>query len=426
MKNFKLILLTCFCLFLSTVSCDKEPVLSQNQDTPNVIQARANAAAKARKDIDKAFLNYDFSKYKIIPMWDLAVVAKNKKSVEVPYLIDGKMIMPVFSKNLKGRQRLLLTLEKSKVSVMIVQYFPNTEFKGNIREIYAENFQQKKFNGKIVFQTLGIDKMYIWILKNGKVEGKKTGKVIGKGKNLRPSGWEQRCETVTYWYETGHMENGEYVFDYGYTVDVEECYDVWVEDENDDDDDDNGDDDPTDCNMHPELPWCDSGEGGGGGDPCGNSNGRTNCAECNDMAALVNEEPSMVGEVESYQLNDLGGGSREAILRVRIASHSVYDLYSNPKVVIVPNGEEHLKFQSIEDGTPYVLTKKSFVVTNEVTAQNVNHNSYATLIFNGTVYITFNLAITCSIPPFEGTVGPFIDPHQVNNVRKDINPYMFQ
>jgi hypothetical protein len=305
---------------------------------------------------------------------------------------------------------------------MVVQYLPNSEFKGNIREIYAENFVQNKFNGKVVFQTLGIDKQYIWVLKNGKVENKKTGKVISK-KNLRPNGWEQRCEMISYWIEIGTYENGEYIFLGGYTEEREECTSVWVPDGGDDN---GGGDDPTDCNMHPELPWCDNGNGGGGGDPCGNSNGRTNCAECNDMAALVNEEPSMVGEVESYQLNDLGGGSREAILRVRIASHSVYDLYSNPKVVIVPNGEEHLKFQSIEDGTPYVLTKKSFVVTNEVTAQNVNHNSYATLIFNGTVYITFNLAITCSIPPFEGTVGPFIDPHQVNNVRKDINPYMFQ
>jgi hypothetical protein len=98
MKNFKLILLTCFCLFLSTVSCDKEPVVSQNQATPNVIQARANAAANARKDIDKAFLNYDFSKYKITPLWDLAVVAKNKKSVEVPYTINGKLLMPSVSK----------------------------------------------------------------------------------------------------------------------------------------------------------------------------------------------------------------------------------------------------------------------------------------------------------------------------------------
>ena len=250
-----------FLPFLSTVSCDKEPVVSQNQATPNVIQARANAAANARKDIDKAFLNYDFYKYKIIPLWDLAVVAKNKKSVEVPYLINGKMIIPGVSKLIKGRQRLLLTLEKSKVSVMVVQYLPNSEFKGNIREIYAENFVQNKFNGKVVFQTLGIDKQYIWDLKNGKVENKKTGKVISK-KNLRPNGWEQRCEMISYWIEIGTYENGEYIFLGGYTEEREECTSVWVPDGGDDN---GGGDDPTDCNMHPELPWCDNGNGGGGG-----------------------------------------------------------------------------------------------------------------------------------------------------------------
>lgn len=311
MKNFKLILLTCFCLFLFTVSCDKEPVLSQNQATPNVIQARANAAAKLRTDIDKAFLNYDFSKYKIAPLWDLAIVHKNKKSVEVPYTVNNKLLIPGESKTLKGRQRLLLTLEKSKVSVMIVQYLPNNEFIGNIKEINAENFKQKKFNGRVVFQSLGVEKQYIWILNNGKVDKKKTGRVLSK-RSYRPNGWVEQCETVTVRVTITHYENGEWVEDGSYEEEREECETVWVEDNNDDDGNDD-DDNPTDCNMHPELPWCDNGNGGGGDDDSECTNklsqliGEANVSNTMISTEIIDETPDQIQRV--YRWKALQGGS---------------------------------------------------------------------------------------------------------------------
>lgn len=220
-----------------------------------MIQARANAAAKARKDIDKAFLNYDFSKYKITPLWDLAVVAKNKKSVEVPYTINGKLLMPSVSKTLKGRQRLLLTLNGSKVSVLIMQYIPYAKFAGNTKEIYAENFKSKKFTGKITLQKIDSEEKTVWVLDLGKVSKKLISRKTAK-KNLRPTEWVcTYWEQETDWYQWNSGTEEWYytntTIEYG-----EDCEYV----------DDTPPYDPYDCNNNSSWPWCDNGNGGGGGD----------------------------------------------------------------------------------------------------------------------------------------------------------------
>lgn len=333
MKNFKFILLTCFCLFLSTVSCDKEPVLSQNQTTPNVIQARANAAANARKDIDKAFLNYDFSKYKIMPMWDLAVVYKGGKSVEVPYTVDGRLIMPSVSKTLKGRQRLLLTLEKSKVSAMIIQYIPEVGFRENIVDINAGNFKSKKFSGQVVFRPFGEEKFRIWLLKDGKVEKKKEGRVISKGKNLRPSGYERVCVMIQTYFEIYGWLNNEWVFIDSYYEDVEYC--EWVNVPDGGDDNGGDDDDPTDCNMHPELPWCDNGNGGGGIDE----------SECYaSLDAMANETSPSNETISEEVTGNFDGGLIERTYIWKARNGPVWHVESKEKGVINTNTNQFISF----------------------------------------------------------------------------------
>lgn len=179
---------------------------------------------------------------------------------------------------------------------------------------------------------------------------------------------------------------------------------------------------PGDCGNNNDE---DQAAGNYSGDQGGPEEG-TGSDECNEMATLANEAPAMVGDIESYQLNDLGDGRKEALLRIHISRHSVYDLYSNAKVVVAPNGPEHLKFEEVSAGTPFIIKKRNFVVTANVVSDYTNHDSYATLHYNGNIDVTFPFTVTCEIPPFAGSAGPFTDSHPVNNVRKDINPYMFQ
>ena len=49
-----------------------------------------HSGKSSRKIIDKRFLEFDFSKYKIIPLWDLAVTFKNEQTIEVPFTIENK------------------------------------------------------------------------------------------------------------------------------------------------------------------------------------------------------------------------------------------------------------------------------------------------------------------------------------------------
>lgn len=261
MKKFKLILLTCISVFLFTVACDKE--ILETKSIPNPIQTRANLAAKSRKDIDRNFLNYDFSKYKIAPLWDLAIVYKNGKSIEIPYTVNDRLIMPSVSKTVKGRQRLLLTLNGSKVSAMTIQYIPDLDFKGNIKEINAENFKSRKFSGTITFQSLGDDRLHIWLLKDGKVEKKKKGTILSKKKNYRPSGYEYVCIQLEVIFDIYGEIRGEWVLIGSYSEIQEHCEMVYVPDSGGDEGGDDDDDDPTDCATNPSLPWCDNGGGGG-------------------------------------------------------------------------------------------------------------------------------------------------------------------
>jgi len=373
MKNFKLILLTCFCLFLSTVSCDKEPVLSQNQDTPNVIQARANAAAKARKDIDKAFLNYDFSKYKIIPMWDLAVVAKNKKSVEVPYTINGKLLMPSVSKTLKGRQRLLLTLNGSKVSVLIMQYIPDAKFAGNTKEIYAENFKSKKFTGKITLQKIDSEEKTVWVLDLGKVSKKLISRKTAK-KNLRPTEWVcTYWEQETYWYQWNSGTEEWYytntTIEYG-----EDCEYV----------DDTPPYDPYDCNNNSSWPWCDNGNGGGGG-PSDDS-------ECYASLDAIANNTSPSNEMIREEIISNSDGISERMYIWKVRNGPVWHVESNEKGVVNTNTHEFISFTHdfAQIVGPHVLV----FLTNDritVTPPSSVPSSYKTVV----CYFTINYGIQC-------------------------------
>jgi hypothetical protein len=219
--------------------------------------------SKVRLSIDKSFLDFEFQKYKIEPLWDIAITFKSKKAIEVPFSTNGIIKIPFENFNnlkIRGRQRLLLREKGNKIIGTLITYQPNENFIGNIKDINIENFKSKSFNGKVIFEELDNEIMYYCYFKNGKLSKTEKYKKKNNVRNLKVSGgyWAevQQCN----WVETGYIDSntGEYVYVSSY-LDCQNIW-IWVETENNE-----PPYDPYDCNNDPSWPWCNNGNGGGGG-----------------------------------------------------------------------------------------------------------------------------------------------------------------
>ena len=257
-----------FGVILFNLACEKDSIPISSLKKPS----DSFNNAKAKKDIDKQFINFNFGNTKIEPLWDQAVDFKNKKEIEVPYMVDKKIFFPSLEKTGKnrGKERLYFHLKGNKADVELITYIPDNNFKGNIHEINVGNFKEKKFSGIIKFKNFKKDESYSWYMKDGK-----TIKKAKRSKNL------DKKAKVLDWTESTHCDwtqicwvnptNNEYECgDW-----KEMCYteQVWVESEIP------PYVDPYDCNNNSSWDWCNPGtsEQGYDGDQTPNNEEYNNC-----------------------------------------------------------------------------------------------------------------------------------------------------
>ncbi len=256
MKKNKMLFTGLLLLLFATYSCEKEELQPEN----------AQFSSEILKNVNPIFLEHDLSEYKITPIWKSTIVfmssSTNKKikfneAVEVNFTQDNKTTIPL-SKNgkIRGRQRLLLTFEDGKIRETIIEYIPSDSFMGDIKDINSGNFKSKQFDGKITFKNPKESTKIVWYLSKGKIV-KKARSSTKKNKNSTTSRY------VSYYGCTGYtvcVGNGAEAVCEDRTVCGWE--DVWEED-------DPGSglpvEDPYDCNVDPSWPWCQDGDGGGGG-----------------------------------------------------------------------------------------------------------------------------------------------------------------
>lgn len=243
MNYKKLLPIMLYTALLATPSCNREPdQLFESKETRN-----PNAAARQSKG------GYDFENSKIVPLWEGTVYLKN--SIEVPYMLDGKLPRPQAKKGgikNQGREKLLISTKGAEFKIYIVRYIPFSSFKGDINKINSENFREQKFDGVVTIREMGEEGFETFKLKNGEIttqtkvtksNSKKNGRV---NSNFVCVEWEQD----THWYQ--RLGNGELIYMYTETEYGQDCYEAGGE--------------PFDCSTDPNHPLC---NGGGVGNPPG-------------------------------------------------------------------------------------------------------------------------------------------------------------
>ena len=190
----------------------------------------------------------------------------------------GKLLLPNSGEGLKnlGRSRLLITKYGSEFSAVVISYVPSQEFKGNIKNINAQNFKSQRFDGKITLQKVGNNVLHIWQVSKGDVVENKTARKSVNGSSQRTNGtwFEQRID----WFQFTNA-GSEPVF-------LGSTWTTWYEEDNISD---VGVGSPYDCYGSWAGPWCgDAGVGGVGAVVNGSSSGGSSEPIYFDPSYVVN------------------------------------------------------------------------------------------------------------------------------------------
>lgn len=131
------------------------------------------------------------------PLWDKARVLG--MNIEIPYTImGGKMIIPSneIGELAKGRTRLVMVKNADDYAMHIVDFIPNSRFVGNIREVSAFNFKEKKFSGRMCIHLVQSNKVQIFEVTDGQL----TKVFYGELENKKQEDLEKRDEYCIEFY----------------------------------------------------------------------------------------------------------------------------------------------------------------------------------------------------------------------------------